>query len=41
MVSELTSFYTKILLDSGNELTFLNARVVTGSVAMGKVGEKP
>jgi hypothetical protein len=23
------------------ELTFLNTRVLTGSVAMGKVGEKP
>jgi hypothetical protein len=39
MVIELTSFCTRIPLDSGRELTLLNARVLTGSLTMGKVGE--
>lgn len=37
VVKELTSFYTKILLDSGRELTFLNNSVFLGSVAVAKV----
>jgi small-conductance mechanosensitive channel len=40
VVSELTPFQTKILLDSGKELTFLNSSVLTGSVAVARVGEK-
>ena len=41
VVTELTSFYTKILLDSGKELTFLNTTVLTGNVAVAKVCDKP
>ena len=41
VVIELTPFCTKILLDSGKELTFLNTSVLTGSVAVAKVGGKP
>lgn len=37
VVKELTLFHTKILLDSGKELTFLNSSVLTGSVAIAKV----
>ena len=40
VVTELTSFYTKILLDSGKELTFLNTSVLTGNVAVAKIHEK-
>jgi len=40
VVSELTPFQTKILLDSGKELTFLNSSVLTGSVAVARVGKK-
>lgn len=39
IVSELTSFYTKIQLDSGRELTFLNSSVLNGSVAVAKVSK--
>jgi small-conductance mechanosensitive channel len=37
IVSELTPFYTKIRLDSGRELTFLNSSVLSGSVAVAKI----
>jgi small-conductance mechanosensitive channel len=40
VVTELTSFYTKILLDSGKELTFLNTSVLTGNVAVARISEK-
>lgn len=36
-VKELTPFYTKIVLDSGKELTFLNNSVLAGSVAVAKI----
>jgi small-conductance mechanosensitive channel len=39
VVRELTAFYTKIQLDSGKELTFLNSSVLTGSVAVAKISE--
>jgi small-conductance mechanosensitive channel len=39
VVSELTSFYTKIQLDSGRELTFLNSSVINGSVAVAKISK--
>jgi small-conductance mechanosensitive channel len=37
VVRELDPFYTKILLDSGRELTFLNNSVLTGSVAVARI----
>jgi small-conductance mechanosensitive channel len=37
VVRELGPFYTKILLDSGRELTFLNNSVLTGSVAVARI----
>jgi small-conductance mechanosensitive channel len=37
VVRELNQFYTKILLDSGRELTFLNNSVLTGSVAVARI----
>jgi small-conductance mechanosensitive channel len=37
LVTELTPFYTKIMLDSRRELTFLNNSVLVGSVAVAKV----
>jgi small conductance mechanosensitive channel len=40
IVTELTPFYTKILSDTGKELTFLNASVLTGNVAVARVCEK-
>lgn len=40
VVTEFTPFYTKILLDSGKELTFLNTSVLTGNVAVARVCEK-
>jgi small-conductance mechanosensitive channel len=40
VVSELTPFLTKILLDSGRELTFLNNSVLTGLVAVARVRQK-
>ena len=36
-VKELTTFYTRVLMDSGRELTFLNNSVFMGSVAVAKV----
>lgn len=39
IVSELTPFYTKIRLDSGRELTFLNSSVLNGSVAVAKISK--
>jgi len=39
-VTELTPFHTKILLDSGKELTFLNTSVLTGNVAVAKIRDK-
>jgi small-conductance mechanosensitive channel len=36
-VKELTAFHTKILLDSGRELTFLNSSVLVGSVAVARI----
>jgi small-conductance mechanosensitive channel len=41
VVTELTPFYTKILLDSGKELTFLNTSVLYGSVAVARISQKP
>jgi small-conductance mechanosensitive channel len=41
IVSELTPFYTKIRLDSGKELTFLNSSVLTGSVAVARISQSP
>jgi small-conductance mechanosensitive channel len=40
VVIELTPFYTKILLDSSKELTFLNTSVLTGNIAVARVCEK-
>jgi small-conductance mechanosensitive channel len=39
VVKELTPFYTKILLDSGKELTFLNSSVLTGMVAVARISQ--
>jgi small-conductance mechanosensitive channel len=39
VVKELTPFQTKILLDSGRELTFLNSTVLTGNVAVAKISK--
>lgn len=39
VVKELTPFYTRILLDSGRELTFLNSSVFTGVVAVAKISK--
>ncbi len=39
-VKELTSFTTKIILDSGKELTFLNTSVISGSVAVAKISQE-
>ena len=36
-VREISTFQTKILLDSGREITFLNTSVIAGSVAIAKV----
>ena len=41
VVTELTSFYTRILLDSGRELTFLNTSVLTGTVAVARIRKTP
>jgi small-conductance mechanosensitive channel len=38
-VTELTSFHTKIMLDSGRELTFMNSSVVQGSVAVARISQ--
>jgi small-conductance mechanosensitive channel len=37
VVKELTPFYTRILLDSGKEITFLNSSVLTGMVAVARI----
>jgi small-conductance mechanosensitive channel len=39
VVKELTPFQTKILLDSGKELTFLNSTVLAGTVAVAKISQ--
>ena len=36
-VKELTAFHTKVLLDSGKEITFLNSSVLAGTVAVAKI----
>lgn len=41
VVTELTPFHTRILLDSGKEVTFLNTSVLTGTVAVARISEKP
>lgn len=41
IVTELTSFYTRVILDSGRELTFLNTSVLTGAIAVARICEKP
>ena len=40
VVSELTPFQTRIQLDSGREVTFLNSSVLTGSIAVAKISGK-
>jgi small-conductance mechanosensitive channel len=40
VVSEITPFHTRILLDSGKELTFLNTSVLTGNVAVARIRNK-
>jgi small-conductance mechanosensitive channel len=40
VVRELSPFYTRILLDSGKELTFLNTSVLTGTVAVAKISSE-
>lgn len=37
VVKEINPFQTRILLDSGREITFLNASVLTGSVAVARI----
>jgi small-conductance mechanosensitive channel len=37
VVIDITPFYTRILLDSGKELTFLNTSVLTGNVAVARI----
>lgn len=37
IVTELTPFNTKILLDNGREITFLNTSILAGSVAIAKI----
>lgn len=37
VVKEVNPFQTRILLDSGKEITFLNTSVLTGSVAVAKI----
>ncbi len=41
IVTELTPFQTKILLDSGKEVTFLNTSVLLGSVAVARIQNQP
>jgi small-conductance mechanosensitive channel len=36
-VKDISPFHTKIILDSGREITFLNTSVIAGSVAIAKV----
>jgi small-conductance mechanosensitive channel len=37
VVTEITPFHTRIVLDSGKELTFLNTSVLTGNVAIARI----
>ncbi len=37
-VTEVTPLHTRVLLDSGKELTFLNASILSGSIAVAKLG---
>ena len=37
VVIDITPFHTRIILDSGKELTFLNTSVLTGSVAVARI----
>lgn len=39
-VTELTPFRTKIILDSGRELTFMNSSVILGSVAVARISQE-
>jgi small-conductance mechanosensitive channel len=41
VVTELTPFHTRILLDSDKEVTFLNSSVLMGSVAVARIHKKP
>jgi hypothetical protein len=36
-VKEITPLHTRVLLDSGRELLFLNSSVLAGTVAVGKI----
>lgn len=36
-VKEITAFHTKVVLDSGKEITFLNNSVLSGAVAIAKI----
>jgi small conductance mechanosensitive channel len=38
-VTELTPLYTRIRLDSGREITFLNSSVFSGSVAVARISQ--
>jgi small-conductance mechanosensitive channel len=40
-VKEITPFHTKVQLDSGKEITFLNTSVLSGPVAIAKVTSPP
>ena len=40
VVTDLTPFHKRILLDSGKELTFLNTSVLTGTVAVARMHDK-
>ena len=40
IVIDITPFHTRILLDSGKEITFLNSSVFIGNVAVAKIIEK-
>ena len=40
VVTDLTPFLTKILLDSGKEVTFLNTSVLLGSVAVARIQQQ-
>jgi small-conductance mechanosensitive channel len=41
VVTELTPFHTRILLDSEKEVTFLNSSILTGNVAVARIHKKP
>jgi small-conductance mechanosensitive channel len=40
VVTDITPFHTRIILDSGKELTFLNTSVLTGTVAVARIHDK-